>query len=698
MCDICGGFRPYWGFHNHIKKVENDNLQLILEYLKLDKVMCEGCKNVNPEKDNIYNVSRGYEYPPDSKIKHKRKKGSLCRYFGCETRGIFNSIKNIIIKPDGTKIKPKGRYCLCHAEMLFDENDIIDCGHKSAACISDNCYRRAFYYRHDDKKKKVVYCRTCAYMINEQIPNQYIKFIDPTKCCKHIEDGQQCKIRSSFNYPNETSLLYCEKHALVGMCCREKVECNYIDDKDKKCSITAGYNFEEYGRPARCSHHKTEGMIEIYRNTCRFEGCKITASFNYDYCTKGLYCGKHKDDDMVDMSNVKCVEVGCGKQAGFGKIDENGKKIKTHCSLHKMDDMINLRPKIVNVCELCGENAHYKKAGDTIWYCAECKTVEMSYNGRQLCSVFECYKVPQYAIPNDHSKLFCSDHSNNLMDNIAQKNKICKEDGCKTQSTYGYPSQGFTRCREHRKEGMTKNPNKRCIEPTCGDYAIYGVETNIHCYLHASDNEKLMIVTKCKECKDIGIISNDELCNKCDRDKKRLLKKGQREMRIIKLLEENNIKYIHHDKIIDNGECTLYRPDILIMDKNLQFALIVEIDEDQHESYKEQCEYRRTHGIAQSLGGIATIFIRYNPDKYKSKNGKNLCTEEREKTLLRWIRYINHERFNPKDITEYLREIKLFYDWYDEEKVEMIIYDVFDDKKFTQYSQSEDKIETIIVK
>jgi hypothetical protein len=79
----------------------------------------------------------------------------------------------------------------------------------------------------------------------------------------------------------------------------------------------------------------------------------------------------------------------------------------------------------------------------------------------------------------------------------------------------------------------------------------------------------------------------------------------------INLKNKNNLKFIH-DKQIKNDCCLKYRPDFLF-DCDTYFV-ILEVDEDAHESYAQECEIIRMNNITIGLG-LPTLFIRYNPDK-----------------------------------------------------------------------------------
>ena len=58
------------------------------------------------------------------------------------------------------------------------------------------------------------------------------------------------------------------------------------------------------------------------------------------------------------------------------------------------------------------------------------------------------------------------------------------------------------------------------------------------------------------------------------------------------------------------------------------------------------------------------MFIRYNPDKFK---GTKISQNKRQTVLLEWLRYC--KTLKPKNETDFLRVIKLFYNGYREGEV-----------------------------
>ena len=75
------------------------------------------------------------------------------------------------------------------------------------------------------------------------------------------------------------------------------------------------------------------------------------------------------------------------------------------------------------------------------------------------------------------------------------------------------------------------------------------------------------------------------------------------------------------DKKIQDG-CSRRRPDLLL---NLgTYAIIIEVDENQHSDYDIICENKRLMEISQDLNHIPIVVIRFNPDKYIKSNGKKV--------------------------------------------------------------------------
>ena len=81
-----------------------------------------------------------------------------------------------------------------------------------------------------------------------------------------------------------------------------------------------------------------------------------------------------------------------------------------------------------------------------------------------------------------------------------------------------------------------------------------------------------------------------------------------------------NYTWIYDKKIYDG--CSKRRPDLLL-DLGEQL-IIIEIDENKHDTYDCICENKRLMEISQDLSHRPIIFIRFNPDQYTDLEGTKI--------------------------------------------------------------------------
>jgi hypothetical protein len=129
--------------------------------------------------------------------------------------------------------------------------------------------------------------------------------------------------------------------------------------------------------------------------------------------------------------------------------------------------------------------------------------------------------------------------------------------------------------------------------------------------------------------------------------------------------------------MIQDG-CSRKRPDLLL-DLGYQ-VIVVEIDENQHESYDCSCENKRLMLLSQDIGHRPIVFIRFNPDDYIngtkkvtscwSLNKLGVCSvkkakvkewNERLELLNAQIAYWTHSDNKTEKTIEI---VQLFYDCY----------------------------------
>ena len=141
------------------------------------------------------------------------------------------------------------------------------------------------------------------------------------------------------------------------------------------------------------------------------------------------------------------------------------------------------------------------------------------------------------------------------------------------------------------------------------------------------------------------------VCNKC---KSRNAKKEYAVIREIK--KKISIQSIHNSSSMLQG-CSKRRPD-LYYDLN-KHVVIVEIDENQHKSYEEQCECARINEIVNGIGGRPIVFIRFNPDIIKHKKKKvNIELKDRIPLLIQTIK----EEIKKDYDNFFVKIIQLYYD------------------------------------
>lgn len=130
---------------------------------------------------------------------------------------------------------------------------------------------------------------------------------------------------------------------------------------------------------------------------------------------------------------------------------------------------------------------------------------------------------------------------------------------------------------------------------------------------------------ECKSCNLTFILNENNLCEFCDPiiiQKAKLVKQNT----LMDYLDSKDLKGDSTDTVIDKGECGKERPD-RVFDFNDKIV-ILECDENQHKERNCVCEQTRMINISQSFGGLPVYFIRWNPDKYKSRKKKKIYLKD----------------------------------------------------------------------
>jgi len=118
-------------------------------------------------------------------------------------------------------------------------------------------------------------------------------------------------------------------------------------------------------------------------------------------------------------------------------------------------------------------------------------------------------------------------------------------------------------------------------------------------------------------CPSCGLFqTGGKLCSMCDPKSKTRTKYDETrpEIRVLKHFEHDLCIYPIHDKSIGCGNKS--RPDLLFENELRTFYIIVEVDENCHESYTDQCEWSRMVNLTSDLEK-PVYWIRFNPDIFR---------------------------------------------------------------------------------
>lgn len=150
----------------------------------------------------------------------------------------------------------------------------------------------------------------------------------------------------------------------------------------------------------RCANHRLEGMIcLISRNCsrCSYENCNTRATYGYPGTTHRIYCSSHAVDGMITLEKV-CEEIGCNTIPSYGYIK------KTHCALHKANDMILVNRKLC-MYDNCDKVAR-EITFDGKRYCRRHFTIMAIHK----CISPDCNDYAEYADSGYKRPIYCNMH------------------------------------------------------------------------------------------------------------------------------------------------------------------------------------------------------------------------------------------------------------------------------------------------
>lgn len=473
----------------------------------------------------------------------------------------------------------------------------------------------------------------------------------PIRCITHKE----CNMKAS------CGLCICGKYAIYNFIGKSAAFCNscrtedMVNVKDKKCKCGNGlkiYNYE--GLKAEfCSSCKKNDMINVIHKKCNCG--KAFPNYNYVNLV-AKYCFVCKLDGMINVKETKCF---CNKKRPSFNFDG---LTPAYCSECKLDGMKNVNNK---KC-ICGSSyLLYNYKGLQPAFCKKCKKEGMV----DLSKKCNCGKCIPYFNYEGLKPEYCSECKTDEMINLLSKKCFCG----KSFPCFNFVDLKPEYCSECKTDKMINLNKKKCLK--CNLFPSFNYENEKEPLYCSNCKEENMINIKHKKCKteNCYTCSNKNYKGYCANCFQHLFPTDPLTFQIRSKTKEiavrdfinSRFEGFQHDKPIWYNEsvcdCTTKRRidhRKLINDT----ILCIETDENQHKSYSKTDEEERYNDIFMAFGG-KFIFIRFNPDKYKDKNGKS-CNPMLVNRLPILEDEINKQikRIETGENTELLQVIELYYD------------------------------------
>ncbi len=305
------------------------------------------------------------------------------------------------------------------------------------------------------------------------------------------------------------------------------------------------------------------------------------------------------------------------------------------------------------------------------------------------CDHINCDKHPLFGVPGFNKKEFCKAHAPVGYEDV--KNKRCAHINCDILNpVFGVPGSNKGEfCKAHAPVGYEDVKNKRCAHINCDKHPNFGVPgfSPEFCGEHRKDGmvafprkRKRTVDSTCQFCTaDVKYDAN--FCSSCKRYVELgnvTVKKKRKEDEIHVLLNEHFGKEnVRNDRRIANG-CSLRRPDFELLAS--WGTIIVEVDEHQHnrKTYPCECEITRMKQIYFDCGVERLLFVRYNPDSFKTFEGdavnpRTQCVSKarRQDLLVKYVKEELGREFRQDREVFTLGVIYLFYDGFSAQAMEI---------------------------
>ena len=336
---------------------------------------------------------------------------------------------------------------------------------------------------------------------------------------------------------------------------------------------------------------------------------------------------------MFDVTNKICKYKGC---SALPIYNHAGISNAIFCLKHKSRTMVNVRNRkcLFDGCDISA-NYNFKEEKGTR-FCSVHKLEGMICKSNKKCEQRKCNLKANYNYKGELKPKFCSKHKRNGMCSLYKEK--CAYTGCDKQPSYNLEGKGRLFCLEHKLDGMINVRKKLC--PKCATWIDFQYA-----------NKKY-----------------DDYCARCfqqffPKDPRTFqIRRKTKEIKVRDYINSNFEGFIHDRVLYTHGcDCpSRRRIDHRILINNTMLA--IETDEHQHRSYDPKNEEIRHDDVYMHYSG-KWIWIRFNPDSYKDKNGvgQKLDIEDRLPVLKEMIEK-QMERIKKGENNELMEIYKLFYD------------------------------------
>lgn len=214
---------------------------------------------------------------------------------------------------------------------------------------------------------------------------------------------------------------------------------------------------------------------------------------------------------------------------------------------------------------------------------------------------------------------------------------------------------------------MMKNPNRKCH---CRETATHGIMQPERCEQHALPGDDNLVEKECMSCMLPCILNAEGKCADCFAFESGKTPRLAKQREVLQFLDHQmtDFPYDSSDRTTQElKDCDRReRPDVLW--DRADRVVILEIDEDQHKDRPCECEQTRMMNISQAYGCERTIWIRYNPDAFKSSESRRwVQRHRRHEVLKRWLKWALTSDTIPYTISV----VHLFFDGFSEGNVQI---------------------------